>query len=130
MSSLLPSTVQSRPFAVPIKRYAIRPLVHLIEFLQIIIFDRALALCIEKSKRDLVLRIWLRKQVLEGAPIEEVELARSSPVCDAEKDGILLALDLVLYFKMPHQPIAQDGPVRQLQHAPDSHNLLLLAQWH
>ena len=44
MSPLLPTAVQGRPFAVPVERNAIRALVYLVQFLQIIVLDRPSAL--------------------------------------------------------------------------------------
>jgi hypothetical protein len=129
MSPLLASTIQGRPFTIPIERYAIRTLVHFIQFLQIIIFDSARSLYIEKSKCNLVFCVRFRKEVFEGAPVKDVEFACVPPVCYSEEDSILFALDLVLYFNMLRQSIAQDTLMQRCIGA-DSHNLRSLAQWH
>jgi hypothetical protein len=84
MSPFLPPTVQSRPFTIPIKRYAIWALIHLVQLLQVIVFDCARSLDIEKSKGDLVLGVWFRKEVLKGAPVENIELARVPLVCNSK----------------------------------------------
>lgn len=96
MPPLLASTVQSRPFAVPIERYTIRALVQLIQLLQIVVFDSTRSIYIEKSKGDLVLCVWFRKEVFERAPVEEVEFSCLSPICDPEQNCILFTFDLVL----------------------------------
>lgn len=97
MSALLASTVQSRPFAVPVKWNAIRAFVHLIQLLQVLVFDCARSSYIEESERDLILGVWFRKEVFECTPIEEVELARTPSIGNSEKNRILFTFDLVLY---------------------------------
>ena len=97
MSSLLASTIQVRPFTVPIKWYTIRAFIYLIQLLQVIIFDRTCAIDIEKAESNLIFGIGFRKEVLEGAPIKEVDFASISPVCDPEEYRILFAFDLMLY---------------------------------
>ena len=97
MSSLLAPTIQRRPLAVPVKGYTIRTLIQLIQLLQILVLDEASIIHVEEPERNLVLGIRFRKEVLEGAPVQEVDLARLPPVGDSEEDAVLFALDLVLW---------------------------------
>jgi hypothetical protein len=112
MSSLLAPTVEGSPFTIPIKRYAIWAFVYLIQALQIVIFHRSRPVQIEKPKGNLVFSVRLCKQVLEPSPVQEIDPACSAPVRNAEEDGILLTLDLVLYGKTPHQPVTPDSLVQ------------------
>ena len=127
MTLFLATTVQFRPFTVPIKRYAIRAFVYLIESLQVIVFYRSRPLYIEKAKCDLVLCVRFRKEVLKCAPVEKVKVARVPPVCDSEKDGILFALDLVLY---PMFDLVNRTTLSCATSTADSHNPRHQAQWH
>jgi len=96
MSSLLAPTIQCRPLAVPVKGYTIRTLIQLIQLLEILVLDEASIIHIEKPERNLVLGIRFRKEVLEGTPVGEIDLARLPPVGDSEEDTVLFALDFVL----------------------------------
>lgn len=88
--------VQGGPFGVPVKGNAVGTLVHIVHSLDSLPFHATAALEVEQTERNLVLRIGLRKEVLEGSPVGQAELAGSPSVCHSEEDAILLALDFVL----------------------------------
>ena len=96
--SLLPATdVQLGPLTVPVEGDVVRALVQLIELSEVVILDITGAVDIEQAKGDLVLGVWLRKQVLEDNPIGKVDPAAVLPIGDAKQDRVLVALDLVLF---------------------------------
>jgi hypothetical protein len=74
MSSLPTTTVQGRPLTVPIKWQSIRAFVHLIQLLQVVIFDCARLVNIEEAESDFVFSIWFGKEVFKSSPIIKVDL--------------------------------------------------------
>lgn len=106
MPLLLSTYVQRRPFAVPIERYAVLALVHIVKLLEVVIFDGPSAIHVEQAKGNLVLRVWFRKEILEGAPVVQIDPAGAAPISHAKEDSILLALDFVLqqdHHQQQHQ---------------------------
>lgn len=96
MSAFLAAAVEGRPFAVPVKGYAIRTLVHLIQLLQILVFDQAIIIDIKQPERNLVFSVWFREEVLEDRPVLEVDFSGVATVGDGEEDAVLFAFDFVL----------------------------------
>ena len=96
MSLVRAAEVKCCPVREKVERDAFWVSVLLVDFLNVTRFDQSLPLSVEKSKRYLVLRIALGKEVLEGSPVPECNLAFLAAVGDWKEDAILLAQNLVL----------------------------------
>lgn len=96
MTGLLPADIERRPFRVPVEGDAIRSFVEIVQFLEGLVLDRTGALDVEQAEGNLVLRIGLAEQVLEGGPVRDVYPARLSSIGDGEENAVLLALDFML----------------------------------
>lgn len=92
----LTTGVQLHPFAVPVKGYAVLPLVQLIQSLELIVFDRACVIDVEESESNLILGVWFRKEIFERCPVSKGDLARLLSVSDTKENCILLSFYLVL----------------------------------
>ena len=86
---LLPANVERSPLAVPVEREAVVTFVQVVQAEEVVELDASRALDIEEPEGDLVLGVWLRKEVLEDGPIVEGDSASVTPVGDAEENGIL-----------------------------------------
>ena len=78
---LFTASVKRSPFAIPVERYALRPLVHVVKSLKVVVFDRPRSILVEESERDFILSIWFAQEVFEIIPVMDGDFARLSSVC-------------------------------------------------
>lgn len=93
---LAPSGVQGSPFRIPIERYTVTALIHIVYVLERLPLDRARSIEIEESESNLIFGIGLGQEVLESRPVTEGESTGPSLVGDSEEESIVFALDFVL----------------------------------
>jgi hypothetical protein len=93
---LAPSGVQGSPFRIPIERYTVTALVHIVYVLECIPLDCARSIQIEESESNLIFGIGFGQEVFEGRPVTEGDFTGSSLVGDSEEESIVFALDFVL----------------------------------
>jgi hypothetical protein len=84
MPPLLATRIKRSPFTVPVKRYAIWTLIHLIKFPELVIFHCASTVHVKEAESYLVLGVWLDEEVFESTPVLEIDFATIFSVCDLE----------------------------------------------
>ena len=96
MARLLPSYVQGRPFAIPVKGYCVFALVYTIKFLKIFVFDSSGSFFVEQAECNFVLGVWLSQQVFEDTVVGQVYTSSLPTISNTEEYGILFSFYLVL----------------------------------
>lgn len=96
MSVSLSTQIQLCPVTVPVEGDGAGSLILRVNILERVEVDQAAAWVCEQAESDLVLGIWLLKQVVEDGPVSEGDATLALTVGDLEEDGVLIALDLVL----------------------------------
>ena len=89
-----PADIELGPVTIPVERDA--GLVARIDILELVEVDLARDGVGEEAEGDFVLGVRFREQVVEDAPVLQADAVLAAAVGDLEKDGVLVALDLVL----------------------------------
>jgi hypothetical protein len=96
MPLVLCSDVQRGPFAIPVERQAVLPLVRRPYAVEVFKLYVAGPVLVEEAEDDLVLGIRFREEILEDAPVLQGNAPLPIAVGDLEQYAILVSLDLVL----------------------------------